>query len=167
MVERRDQVLITAFLVPLLMASTFLVRWPSTNGPFRIERAIAISLAPHAGAAARDDELGGALVGSRGETLGLLPPRRHRVRVALPRLSFSAAVRVIDRVHRQAAHGGPNAQPARLAGLAHANDLVIDVAQLPDGGAAADEHLAHGSARQPHLRVVALFGHQLPPAARG
>src|SRR4051794_33940114 len=43
MVERRDQVLMTAFLLPLVMASTFLLRCGSTNGPLRIERVIALS----------------------------------------------------------------------------------------------------------------------------
>src|SRR5215472_13698748 len=44
-------------------------------------------------------------------------PRSHRVTAAL-RLALAAAVRVVDRVHRGAAHGGALAQPAATAGLA-------------------------------------------------
>src|SRR6478752_6363527 len=41
MVERRDQVLTTFFSLRVFSASTFSRRWPSTNGPFFSERAIA------------------------------------------------------------------------------------------------------------------------------
>src|SRR4051812_12507985 len=44
MVERRDHVLMTAFLLPLIIASTFFDRCGSTNGPLRIERAMVVSL---------------------------------------------------------------------------------------------------------------------------
>ena len=39
-VLRRDQVLMTDFLLPLFASSTFLVRCLSANGPFLIERAM-------------------------------------------------------------------------------------------------------------------------------
>src|ERR1043165_5536166 len=39
-VERRDQVLIGRLSLAACAASTFCMRWPSTNGPFLIERAI-------------------------------------------------------------------------------------------------------------------------------
>src|SRR5215469_16960490 len=40
-VERRDQVFTTFFSLRVLSASTFSRKWPSTNGPFFVERAIA------------------------------------------------------------------------------------------------------------------------------
>ena len=39
-VERRDQVLIGRLSLPVRAASTFFMRWWSTNGPFLIERAM-------------------------------------------------------------------------------------------------------------------------------
>jgi hypothetical protein len=38
MVERRDQILITAFEPDPRAFSAFFKRYPSTNGPFQIER---------------------------------------------------------------------------------------------------------------------------------
>src|SRR5271157_5616042 len=46
-VERRDHVFRTFFSLRAFSASTFSLRWPSTNGPFLVERAIA-SLFLHA-----------------------------------------------------------------------------------------------------------------------
>src|SRR5260370_32528238 len=46
-VERRDQVFTTFFSLRVFSASTLSRRWPSTNGPFFVERAIA-SLFLHA-----------------------------------------------------------------------------------------------------------------------
>src|SRR5437868_14942224 len=40
-VDRRDQVFTTFFSLRVFSASTFSRRWPSTNGPFFSERAIA------------------------------------------------------------------------------------------------------------------------------
>src|SRR5205814_8226265 len=45
-------------------------------------------------------------------------PRRHRVAAAL-RLSFAAAVRVVDGVHRRAADGRALAEPAAAARLSN------------------------------------------------
>src|SRR5271155_6095786 len=50
-VERRDQVFTTFFSLRVFSPSTFSRRWPSTNGPFFSERAIA-SLFLHAAQAA-------------------------------------------------------------------------------------------------------------------
>src|SRR5574341_1278775 len=41
MVERRDQVLMTLRSPAVFMATTFLIRWSSTNGPFFSDRAMA------------------------------------------------------------------------------------------------------------------------------
>src|SRR3954468_9619516 len=116
---------------------------------------------PDALVAPLDDELRGALVDAGLETLGLLAPGRDRVRVALAGLAFAAAVRVIDRVHGEAADGGPPALPAIAAGLADADDFVLGVPELSDGGTALEQHLAHLGRGHADLRVLAFLGHQL------
>ena len=55
--------------------------------------------------AAADDELVRRLVVAGLVALGRLAPRRHRVTAALG-AAFAAAMRVVDRVHRGAAHVG-------------------------------------------------------------
>src|SRR5678815_3014218 len=108
MVDRRDQVFTTFFWFPLMRSSTFFRRWASTKGPFLIERATGspLLLAPDAAPAPADDELVGPLVLPGAEALGLLAPGRDRVRVPLAALALATAVRVVDRVHGQTAHGG-------------------------------------------------------------
>src|SRR5256712_14214196 len=83
-----------------------------------------------------------------------LPPGADRVRVALSALALAAAVRVVDRVHRQAAHRGPPALPAVAAGLADSDDLVLGVAELADGGLALEQDLAHLGRGHADLRVL-------------
>ncbi len=80
--------------------------------------------------------------------------------------AFAAAVRVIHRVHRDAAHVRPDAEPARAAGLADGHVLVLGVADLPDRGEAAREHLARLARGQLQLRVLRLERHQLRAHAR-
>src|SRR5919108_6684554 len=69
-------------------------------------------------------------------------PRRHGMAAAL-RLTLAAAVRVVDRVHRRAAHGRTLALPAASARLAAGDVLVVDVADLADRRAARQRHPAH------------------------
>src|SRR5258708_584160 len=111
-VERRDHVLIGRLSLEAWAASTFCMRCPSTNGPFLTERAIGYPSSLLV-SAAHDHRLR-ALVGACLLALGGLPPRRHRVPVA----AGAAAERVVDRVHRLAAHGRADAAPAVGAGLA-------------------------------------------------
>ena len=54
-------------------------------------------------------------------------------------LAFTAAVRVIHRVHSHTAHGGLDPAPARAAGLAKIFILVVQIAHLPDRS-----HAIHG-----------------------
>src|SRR5207248_7790513 len=79
-------------------------------------------------------------------------PRRHGVTSAL-RLALAAAVRVVDRVHRRAADGGPLAEPAAAPCLAAGAVAVIDVADLSDRGAAGQQHPAHLTRGQTERRV--------------
>src|SRR5512142_2295806 len=64
-----------------------------------------------------------------------LAPRRYR-RASARGLALAAAQRVIHRVHRDAAHPRPAAQPARLSRLAHRQQLVLGIADFADGGEA-------------------------------
>src|SRR5712691_7047363 len=88
---------------------------------------------------------------------------------AARRLAFTTAQRVIDGVHRDAAHVRALAHPAAAAGLADRHVLVIDVADLADCREALDEDLADLVARHLDRRVLAFLGHELdrrPGAAR-
>src|SRR5690349_14850727 len=135
-VERRDQVLIGRLSFAAEAASTFFMRCPSTNGPFLIERAIASPLRLLV-AAAHDHRLR-ALVGAGLLAFRRLSPRRHRVAVA----ARAAAERVVDRVHRLAAHRRADAAPAVRAGLADLAQVVFLVADFADRRAAVHVHAA-------------------------
>src|SRR3989441_7704440 len=112
-----------------------------------------------------DDHAACALVLAGLVALGQPPPGAYGI---LPRrgLSLAAAVRVVDRIHRDAAHGGPHAAPADAPGLADRFEAVLLVANFADGGAAVDVHLTNLARTQPHLRVAALSRKQLDRGAR-
>src|SRR5512139_319398 len=158
-IERRDQVLIGRRSFLSDATCTFLARCVSTNGPFLTERGTESSSS--GSVAAPHDQAGGALVGAGLLALGLPAPRRDRVRVALAGLALAATVRVVDRVHHDAADGRADAAPALGAGLAVDDEVVVLVAHLADRGAAVDVHLAHLGRAQADRRVEAFTGHQL------
>src|SRR5689334_1807307 len=114
-VERRDQVLMISLRPEARDFSAFFSRWPSSHGPFQVERVTSglPSLLP----ATPHDVAVGRLVLARLGALGALAPWRHRVAPA-GGAAFAAAMRVVDRVHRHAAHRGLLAEPAVTAGLA-------------------------------------------------
>src|SRR5947207_7631453 len=89
--------------------------------------------------ATNDQTLRGLLLVARLHAF-LLAPRAHHV----PAAARAAAVRVIDGVHHFAADFGSTPQPARLARLAPAHQLVLLVAHHTDRRIAAAMH-------QPHL----------------
>src|SRR5436189_6219105 len=86
---------------------------------------------------------------------------RIRGRPATRALAFAAAERVLDRVHRDAAHAGAATQPARLPRLADRQQLVLGVAHLTDRGEAFAAHHAHLGRAEAQRDVVALFRHDL------
>src|SRR3989441_6824457 len=96
--------------------------------------------------------------------LGRLAPRGHRG-VAL-RLALAAAHPVVDGVHDGAAHGRPEALPAHAPGLADRHVLVVEVADLADGGHAVQRDVPHLARGQLEGGTVALFGEQLRLRAR-
>src|SRR6266536_1543331 len=88
-----------------------------------------------AAAAAPDDQTIGFLVcGARTLAERRHAPRGERVPAAF-RLALAAAVRVVDGVHRRAAHRGTLPAPAAAARLPAGLVLVVDVSDLADGGA--------------------------------
>src|SRR4051794_9099847 len=121
-VDRRDQVLMTFLSPPRFITSTFSSSGTSTNGPFFSDLDITFSSFQRSARSRqllrppRDDETVRRLAVARLVSLGRLTPRRDRV-AAAGRLAFTAAERVIDRVHRHAADVRPLAQPPAPAGL--------------------------------------------------
>src|SRR5947208_5631908 len=113
-------------------------------------------------AAAHDHRLR-ALVDAGLLALGGLSPRRHRMAVA----ARAAAQRVVDRVHRLAAHRRADAAPAVGAGLADLAQVVLFVAHFADGGAAVHVHAADLARAHAQLRVLAFTGEELHARARG
>src|SRR3954451_2396174 len=164
-IERRDHVLITLWEPLSFSASTFFIRWPSTNGPFLRLRGIgSYSLSMNgsallAGSTAADDLGVAGLALAARTSLGLAPGAD---RVATTRgLALATTVWMVDRVHDHAADGRALALPPHAAGLAPVDVGLLGVADLADRGAAADidePHLARG---QPQRGARALLGDQL------
>src|SRR5688572_12061610 len=101
----------------------------------------------------------GPLVVPRLVTSRRLAPRRNRV-AAAGGLAFTAAMRMIHRVHGHAANRGTLAQPARAAGLADPYIFMIRIAYLPDGGHARRGRAPHFAGRQLDLGDAAFLGYQ-------
>src|SRR5690606_1464062 len=99
---------------------------------------------PHS-LAALDDELVGPLVLPGLVTLGGHAPRSDGVRITLSRLALATAVRMIHRVHGDAADPRATPQPPASPGLADAHGAMLPVADDADGGAALEQHQANRS----------------------
>jgi len=103
-IERRDQVLIGFFALELFILSIFSKRCDSTKGPFFNDLAIKIKLlfAP----ALENETIARLVFAASLKSFGELSPWTDRVMPAAATLRFplAAAHRVIDRVHRHAAH---------------------------------------------------------------
>src|SRR5581483_8654862 len=93
-------------------------------------------------------------------------PRGHRMATAF-RLALAAAVRVVDGVHRRAAHGRALAEPAAAARLADRHVAVLDVPDLADGRAAGEEHAAHLARRQAQRGMAPVLRDELDTRAGG
>src|ERR1700753_2645989 len=155
-VERRDQVLIGFLSREAAAASTFFSKWASQNGPFFTERAIAYSLTL---VTALDDHARRALVAAGAIPLSRRAPRAHRI-ATCSRLAFTTAVRVIDRVHCNAAHRRTDTAAAVRAWLAELTDAVLFVATFPDRRAPLDVRAANFARAQTLLCVHAFTSQQ-------
>src|SRR5207245_201278 len=80
--------------------------------------------------------------------------------------ALAAAVRMVDRVHGDAAHRGAYAAPAPAARLADRLQVVLLVADLADGRPAVDMNLADLTRAKPQLRIRTLAGEHLDVRAR-
>src|SRR6185295_12584044 len=94
-----------------------------------------------------------------------LSPRRYRVPAA-GCFTLAAAVRMINRIHRDAAHLWPAPLPSRASGLAQRNIAVLDVTDLSDRRVAIYVDPPDLAARQSKLRPIAFFRHELSRSAR-
>src|ERR1700737_3028828 len=155
-VERRDQVLIGFLSREAAAASTFFSKWASQNGPFLTERAIAYSLTL---VTALDDHRRRALVAASAIALRRGAPRAHRM-TTCGGLAFAAAVRVIDRVHRNATHRRADTAPAVCAGLADLTEAMLFIADFTDRRAAFDVNAADFARTQTDLSVGAFTSQQ-------
>src|SRR5215469_4422385 len=141
MVDRRDHVRTTFFSFLSFMSATFLARWSSVNGPFFSDLLILLLHLP------AHDPLISTFVVTRLETACRLAPGRHGMTSA-GGLTFAAAVRMIHRVHRNAAIVRALAQPTRLPGFAMRLVFVLDIANLADGRHAVGLDAANFARRQ-------------------
>src|SRR5713101_6125490 len=107
-----------------------------------------------------DDHAARALVLARLVALGQHPPGAYRI-LPCRGLSLAAAMRVVDRIHRDPAHRGPDSAPAYAPGLADRFQAVLLVADFADGGAAIHVYFADLAGTQAHLGVAALAGEKL------
>src|SRR5882762_7115219 len=95
----------------------------------------------------------------------LVAPRRlspGRYRIAAARgLALAAAVRMVDRIHRHAAHVRPDSAPARAPGFTQRNIFMLDVAYLAHRRPALNRNASHFTRRHAQLRIRAFLGQQL------
>src|SRR6202008_4164124 len=75
--------------------------------------------------------------------------------------------RMVDRVHRRAADGRLDAAPTLRTGFTQLLEVVLDVADFADRGAAIGRHLAHFAGAKTQRRVTAVAGDQLRTGASG
>src|SRR3954468_19832031 len=137
MVERRDQVRTTFLSLARFIVSILVIRWVSMNGPFFVLRAMCplesllsssqrsasitrlrnFPISQFLLASAIDDELVSALVVACLVAACRLSPWGHRM-ASTGRLTFAAAMWVIDGIHRHTAIHWTPAQPALAASFA-------------------------------------------------
>src|ERR1700704_4227138 len=108
---------------------------------------------------AADDETSGGLGTPGAIAHGRLAPRRLG-RHARRGLALPAAVRMVARVHDDAAHLGPLAEVTGPTRLAEVLVLVIEVADLADRRHALERQAADLAGRHPDLGPVALLGQE-------
>src|SRR5690348_14806659 len=79
--------------------------------------------------------------------------------------AFAAAMRMVDRVHRHAAHRGLLAEPAVTAGLADDDVLLVRVGHRADRRPALGAHHAHLARGEAEQRVAGVAADQLDEGA--
>ena len=115
----------------------------------------------------RDRLIGGVLLLAGLEAHSGLAPRRHRAGTTDRALALAAAVGVVAGVHDGTADGGPPTHVTLAASLTDLNVLVLDVADLADGGHALGTDVTHLAGGEADLSHAVLLGHQLSELAGG
>src|SRR6185312_4531020 len=92
--------------------------------------------------------------------LGALAPRRNRM-TTTGGTAFSAAMRMVDRVHRHAADYRALAEPAIAAGLADRNVLIVRVRDSADRRHAFGAHHAHLAGGETQQRITGIAADEL------
>src|SRR6266481_2483282 len=123
-VERRDQVFTGRLSLVARTASSFLSKCASTNGPFLIERAMFTYLLNLK--TTTHNHATGALVTACAESLGWHAPWADRMATRRS-FTFTAAMRVIHRIHRNAAHRRTYPAPTHRAGFANRTQTVLGI----------------------------------------
>jgi hypothetical protein len=117
---------------------------------------------------ASHDETGRILLEATSlDASGLLAPRSTRSIAADRALTFTTTVRVIARVHDEAANGRANAEVAFLAGAADVHKVVILVADDADGRAAVAEDLADLGAGETEHDITGIGAEHLSARTSG
>src|SRR3970040_1172711 len=83
------------------------------------------------------------------------------MRIPLAGLAFAAAVRMVDGIHRHAAHRRADTAPALRAGFADLAQVVLVVADFTDRRAAGHVDSAHLARTQAHRDVGPFAGDDL------
>src|SRR3954470_18156367 len=116
--------------------------------------------------AADENESVSRLVRTGFLALGGLAPRRHRM-TAAGGAAFAAAVRMVDRVHGDAAVMRLAAEPAIATGLADRNVHMIRVGHRTDGAGAAAVNQALLARVQANDHVILVAADELSVGAGG
>src|SRR5579885_2640468 len=115
--------------------------------------------APQLGLPTLNDHALGAAVMPRLCSEGREAPGRLGVIALHP--AFTAAMRVVHRIHGHASHRRPLAMPTRPPSIAVGNVFVVQIADLADGGHAIDAKAPHFTGRQLYQRQIAFLAQQL------
>ncbi len=89
------------------------------------------------------------------------------MRISLPGASFTATMRMVDRIHGHSTNGWASSHPACTASLADLDIFVVDIADLAHSRPTILMDLANFTRRQAHLSVFTLFGNQLARRTAG
>src|SRR5437867_1466318 len=124
-----------------------------------------LALLLSAPAAADDQTVGFLVLAARALAERGHAPRRDRMPAAFG-LPLAAAVRMVDGVHRRAAHRRPLAPPPAPSCLAAGDVLVVHVTDLSDRCAAGQRHPAHLAGGKPEHAVALVLRDELHARAR-
>jgi len=127
------------------------------------------TLFPLADFAPRDDEDVGIFLGVACllALAGRLAPHALGASQTSALLAFAAAVRVIDGVHRGAAHGGADALPAATARFADVDQTMLFIGDFADRCPCGADDTAHFGRRELDVRVTGVLRDDLGVATGG